>query len=351
MTCIATTTSTSSFVMPNGHISEGDTVIVYMSFNNLRPIVVKRGDMFHSRFGSIKHADLVGKQYGIQVQTNSGGRVHVLRPTPELWTLCLPHRTQIIYTPDISMLTLQLEIKPGSVVVESGTGSASLSHAFIRTIFPTGHLHTFEFHAGRADTARKEFESHGLSQNVTVYNRDACGEGFGLEDVADAVFLDLPSPWKAIASAKKALKKEGSLLKWYCYQFILFIFKGGRICSFSPCIEQVQKVAIELTQQGFVDIETVENLRRVLSVKKQVSTDYDFNKNKNDESEEANGNKKQKKSGKRKIKDGESSDSGDDEEDNGVLMHTAKPINIQPGHTGYLTFATLLNKEFSNVNN
>lgn len=48
-----------------------------------------------------------------------------------------------------------------------------------------------------------------MSQYVTVYNRDACNDGFGLENVADAVFLDLPSPWKALESAKKAIKKEG----------------------------------------------------------------------------------------------------------------------------------------------
>jgi tRNA (adenine57-N1/adenine58-N1)-methyltransferase len=42
-----------------------------------------------------------------------------------------------------------------------------------------------------------------------VYHRDVCDEGFQLENVADAVFLDLPSPWKALESAKKAIKKEG----------------------------------------------------------------------------------------------------------------------------------------------
>jgi tRNA (adenine57-N1/adenine58-N1)-methyltransferase len=50
-----------------------------------------------------------------------------------------------------------------------------------------------------------------MSDYVTVHNRDVCGEGFGLEDVADAVFLDLPSPWNAIESAKAAIKNEGEL--------------------------------------------------------------------------------------------------------------------------------------------
>ena len=43
-----------------------------------------------------------------------------------------------------------------------GTGSASLSHALIRTIQPTGQLYTFEFHEERCKTAMQEFESHGI---------------------------------------------------------------------------------------------------------------------------------------------------------------------------------------------
>jgi tRNA (adenine57-N1/adenine58-N1)-methyltransferase len=147
-----------SFCKQNIEIGENDTVIMYMTFNEMRPTVIKRGSMFHSKYGSVKHVDLIGKKFGSRVVTNSGGRIYALQPTPELWTLCLPHRTQIIYTPNISMITLELEIKPGSIVIESGTGSASLSHALVRTIFPTGHLHTFEFHSERADTARKEFQ-------------------------------------------------------------------------------------------------------------------------------------------------------------------------------------------------
>ena len=35
-----------------------------------------------------------------------------------------------------------------------GTGSGSISHAFIRSIMPSGHLYTFDFHKERAEQAR-----------------------------------------------------------------------------------------------------------------------------------------------------------------------------------------------------
>ena len=40
------------------------------------------------------------------------------------------------------------------MVVECGTGSGSMSHAIVRTIAPSGHLYTFEFHEQRATTAQ-----------------------------------------------------------------------------------------------------------------------------------------------------------------------------------------------------
>jgi tRNA (adenine57-N1/adenine58-N1)-methyltransferase catalytic subunit len=220
---------------------------------------VKKGQCHSTKYGSLKHSDLIGKKYGMKVQCTKG-TCYILHGSPELWTLSLPHRTQILYTPTISMITLELDLKPGCVVVESGTGSASLSHALIRSIFPNGHLHTFEFHLQRSQTARKEFEEHGVSEYATVYHRDACAEGFQMEDKADAVFLDLPQPWKALESAKVAIKRE-----------------GGRICSFSPCIEQVQRTCLTLAQLGFTDIHTIESLRRVLSVKKYSMANFDFN--------------------------------------------------------------------------
>lgn len=72
---------------------------------------------------------------------------------------------------------------------------------------------------------REDFEKTGLSSLVTVGVRDIQGEGFPDEFTgkADSVFLDLPQPWLAIPSVGKMLKQDGIL------------------CSFSPCIEQVQR--------------------------------------------------------------------------------------------------------------
>ncbi len=158
-------------------IAENDTVILYITFNTMYPVSVtptkanRAGEqvehVVQTTFGALKVAELVGKRFGTRVRL-SRGYAYALHPTPELWTRCLPHRTQILYSTDIALVAAQLDLRPGSVVVESGTGSASLSHAIARTVAPGGRLHTFDYHQVRADTARKEFEDHGLGDCVVA---------------------------------------------------------------------------------------------------------------------------------------------------------------------------------------
>ena len=61
---------------------------------------------------------------------------------------------------------------------------------------------------------------------MTVTHRDVLSNGFLLDDKVtpnsiDACFLDLPSPEVAVKHAYQILGKK------------------GRLCNFSPCIEQV----------------------------------------------------------------------------------------------------------------
>ncbi|XP_068619624.1 tRNA (adenine(58)-N(1))-methyltransferase catalytic subunit TRMT61A [Battus philenor] len=293
-------------------IDEGDTVILYLS-NNLYAIEVspeiknKKGDMvenvYQTPYGALKVRNLIGVDYGSRVELSKGWG-HVLQPTPELWSQTLPHRTQIIYTPDISMILLQLDLVPGSIVIEAGTGSGSLTHALIRRVRPRGHVYTFDFHEHRVKIASEEFQEHGLDDFVTIQHRDVLAEGFGtdLNGKADAVFLDLPRPWDGVPHAVAAIKNH-----------------GGRFCSFSPCIEQVQRTCLALKEHGFQDVTTMEVLQSELKVTRRniPVRDLSFLKHKSSESpveEKPNSEK--------------------------AYVVATWPTSTT-GHTGYLTVATL----------
>ncbi|KAF9066476.1 tRNA methyltransferase complex GCD14 subunit-domain-containing protein [Rhodocollybia butyracea] len=237
-------------------IAAGDTVILWLTRDALQPLTIEPGKEFNSKFGSYKHADLVGTPYGSKVGSRTGkGFIHVLRPTPELWTMALPHRTQILYLADIAFITSYLNIRKGSQVVEAGTGSGSFSHSVMRTIGTSGHLWSYEFHETRANKARQEFLRHGLSDRVTLTHRNVCKDGFTVADSADAVFLDLPAPWDAVEHAKKALRKD----------------RITRICCFSPCMEQVLRTVSALNDAGFTDITMYETLLRPYDIQ-QISS-------------------------------------------------------------------------------
>jgi len=96
------------------------------------------------------------------------GYIYALRPTPELLSETSLHRTQILYPHDISLALLQLELKPGKVLLEAGTGSGSMTRAALRVLQPSGELHTFELNTERFRAACDEFSG---TQIVKLYNR------------------------------------------------------------------------------------------------------------------------------------------------------------------------------------
>ena len=53
---------------------------------------------------------------------------------------------------------------------------------------------------------------------------------------------------------------------------------GGRLCSFSPCIEQVQKATTKMRSEGFTEISTFECLLREFQPRKINMPLYDHNK-------------------------------------------------------------------------
>ena len=226
-------------------IKEGDPVILYFSITNivLVPSISSDGTT-HNGCGFFNHSDMIGKPFGSKIHPRLNSElprpVHVLKVTPELFTLSIPHRTQIIYHADISAILMGLDVLPGSLIAEAGTGSASLSYSFAHTIAPDGRLYTFEIDPVRAEQNRQLLTQVTGEGVVKLEQRDVIKSGFPDNLSVDAVFLDLPSPWLAIANAHKILKEN------------------GRICTFSPSIEQVSKNVQALSENGFHEIRTIE---------------------------------------------------------------------------------------------
>lgn len=226
--------------------------------------------------------------------TASIGFVHLLPPTPEIWTSSLPHRTQVVYTPDYSYILHRIRARPGGVLIEAGAGSGSFTHAAARAIFngyspgrsPRGKVWSYEFHEQRFYKLKEEISEHGLEGVIEITHKDVCQDGFSIEAMpsalnATAIFLDLPAPWLALKHLTrtslpspsatdpsagmsprqvKALTQSNSILdpKSSIY-----------LCTFSPCIEQVQRTITTLRKLGWYDIETIELSAKRLETKRE----------------------------------------------------------------------------------
>ncbi|KAI8382778.1 tRNA (adenine(58)-N(1))-methyltransferase catalytic subunit TRM61 [Nakaseomyces glabratus] len=260
-------------------IQEGDLALIWISRDNIKPVTINANETFNTRYGSFPHKDMIGKPYGSQIAIRTKvakkfAFVHVMQPSPELWTLSLPHRTQIVYTPDSSYIMQRLNCSPNSRVIEAGTGSGSFSHAFARSV---GQLYSYEFHPVRYEQATEEFKEHGLlDKNTIITHRDVCKDGFTIKKTdetsyqfkadeeqlqikADVIFLDLPAPWEAIPHLDSVIDNDE---------------KVG-LCCFSPCIEQVDKTLEVLEKHGWFNVEMVEIQGRQYESRRQMVRSLD----------------------------------------------------------------------------
>ncbi|KAF2269410.1 tRNA methyltransferase complex GCD14 subunit [Lojkania enalia] len=374
-------TSPSPFLDPGTHSAPNSLGILQLRRDHLIPTVLSsstdsdyvEGKVENTRFGSFPHSTLIGQPWGTQILASvvdtgsrgskskkrkrgdtegdspstpgthetkrdiakaaiaSSGFVHLVPPTPETWTLCLPHRTQVVYTPDYSYILQRLRVRPGDHIIEAGAGSGSFTHAAVRAVFNgylgedgmfdspknsdrdgtnhilkkkrsrCGRVYSYEFHAPRAKQLRAEIEEHGLSSLVRVINRDVYEDGFCLDSEAgidsapdaDVIFLDLPAPWLALKhltrsrpstavvksittysnpstpSAEGSESSPQALPTEKLFRSPLNPNNAVRICTFSPCIEQVTKTVSALRSLGWLEIGMAEILSKRLEVRRE----------------------------------------------------------------------------------
>lgn len=154
---------------------------------------------------------------------------------------------QTLTSKDLAAILYQADVTAGSTVVEAGAGSGGLTLALARAVGPTGRVVSYDFRDEFLSVARANLERTDASSIVTFRMGDV-RLGIAEHDV-DAVVLDMPDPWAAVASAWDALRP--------C----------GHLATFSPNMEQVKETVAAIRGRPFIEVRTIELIEREMEVR------------------------------------------------------------------------------------
>ena len=193
---------------------------------------------FHTKYGFFKKEDLK-KKIGSKIISNTKKEFTVFDPYFIDLYKKIKRGAQIIPLKDIGLIAAETGINNESKVVDAGAGSGALA-CFLANI--AKEVVTYEIREDFIEIVKKNIEFLNL-KNIKIKNKDIY-ESIDEKNV-DLVILDLPEPWKAIDSAKKALKI------------------GGFLVSYSPSIPQTADFVNEIIKdKNFVYVKTSEIIER-----------------------------------------------------------------------------------------
>ena len=222
-----------------GVIEDGSYVLILAGGKSWLVKVV-RGRTFHTHLGYLDLGSLIGLDYGSEVETSSGHRLYVMKPTIFDLVMKLPRKTQIVYPKDMGLIALKLGLGPGMKVLEAGTGSGALTIFLANLVRPDGHVYTYEVRREFIRLAKRNVGKAGLSDYVTFVEGDARDADMEV----DALVLDVPDPWDFLEMADRCLKGSGGF------------------ASVLPTIDQAEKLVSALKEHSFTDVSCYELLAR-----------------------------------------------------------------------------------------
>jgi len=232
-------------------LHERDAVVLIDRKERTYLRVLRHGRNISVRGAALACDELIGLPEGSTVETASGERLLMLRPTYAQLIPSLPRQAQPIYPKDVGPILLWGDIGPGTQVVEVGTGPGALTIALLRAVGPTGHLTSYEAREDFATIARDNVARyHGAAPNWTLRVADAFA-GLAERDV-DRLVIDLAEPWQLLDAAAAALRP------------------GAVVTAFVPTALQVKQAVDGFREHGaFGAVESLETLVRFWHVRER----------------------------------------------------------------------------------
>ena len=192
---------------------------------------------YHTKHGFFKKEDL-GKNIGA-IKTNTGKEFSIFNPYFIDLYKKIKRDAQIIPLKDIGLIIAETGIGKKSKVIDAGAGSGALC-CFLANI--AKEVITYDIREDFIEIVKHNIDFLKL-KNVKIKNRNIY-DGID-EKKIDVIVLDLPEPWLAIESAKKALKI------------------GGFLVSYSPTIPQTADFINKINKdENFVHLKTSEIIER-----------------------------------------------------------------------------------------
>lgn len=230
-------------------IARGDQVLFRWGAREALAEVTERGAKVEG-LGVFKETTVVGKPWGASVTVGSQ-TVHLLRPTLPDFVRLLRRGAQIITLKDAGAILANAGIGSGAFVVEFGVGSGALTLALLHAVGREGRLISVDNNPKSLEVARRNVARTPWGAWWELREGD-CKAGVP-ETGADAVVIDVPEPWEAVAPALRALRPS------------------GRVASFSPTVNQTERMSLALASAGFVDLKTIELIEREHAIREGAS--------------------------------------------------------------------------------
>ncbi|NMB61698.1 MAG: tRNA (adenine-N1)-methyltransferase [Chloroflexi bacterium] len=221
---------------------EGDLVELTAMRRGFYILRLQKDGILQTHRGVIKHADLIGKEWGSEIFSHLEKPFYLYPVTLSSMLLNTKRNTQILYPKDIGYILITLGIGPGSRVIEAGTGSGGLTQALAFYVGDSGHVYSYENRPEMQNLAKKNVALLQLQERVDFKLHDII-TGFDETDV-DALFLDVPNPHDYVNQVKNALRP------------------GGSFGSILPTVNQVSLLLNALRRNNFSFVDVCEILLR-----------------------------------------------------------------------------------------
>jgi len=217
-------------------------LVLILSPEGKRFLVRIEPKKFSTHHGEINLEALTQISPGNVIYTHKNIPFITVKPTLYDLIFHIKRITQIIYPKELGYILIRLGIKPGSRVIECGTGSGALTLALAWWVRPNGRVYSYEKEERFLKVCLENLNYVGLKEWVELKHKNI-GNGFDEKNV-DAVFLDVKTPWMYFHHAWEALK-------------------GGCVLGILvPTTNQITESLKFLEKNLFKDIEIIEILLR-----------------------------------------------------------------------------------------